>query len=235
MPGARPAQWLAALALATLFLAGCQDSTASTLVPSGPRAAVAADLWWLMFWVGVPIYALVLAALLLALIRARRRRQPDADGGMDETWLIVGGGVVLPLLVLPILWVATLRAMAAEAQPPAPPALTITITGHQWWYEVQYPEQGVTLTNELRVPAGQTVALRVTSADVIHSFWIPRLMGKIDMLPGVVNERWLVAAEPGSYLVECAEFCGLLHARMQMFVVAEPPAQFAAWLASQQR
>ena len=221
----------AAVLLAAVLLAGCQGA-ASTLEPSGPRAALAADLWWLMFWLSIAIFAVVLAALAYAVVRSVRQRPDAGHAVIDDNLLIVGGGIVLPLIVLPILWVATLRGMRADAAPPAPPALTIEVVARQWSYEVRYPEQGITLANEMRLPAGQPVTLRVTSTDVIHSFWVPRLMGKVDMLPGKVIETWLLAAEPGTYLVECAEFCGLWHAKMHMSIVAEPPAQFAAWLAS---
>jgi cytochrome c oxidase subunit 2 len=220
----------AAILLAAVLLASCRGA-ASTLEPSGPRAALAADLWWLMFWLSMAIFAVVVAALAYALVRSVRQGGEAGRASVDDNLLIVGGGIVLPLIVLPILWVATLRGMRADAAPPAPPVLTVEVVARQWSYEVRYPDHGITLANELRMPAGQPVTLRVTSTDVIHSFWVPRLMGKVDMLPGKVNETWLLAAEPGTYLVECAEFCGLWHAKMHMSIVAEPPAEFAAWLA----
>jgi cytochrome c oxidase subunit 2 len=185
-----------------------------------------------MFWLSMAIFALVLVVLAGALVRSGRERQDDEVPLVSDTFLIVGGGVVLPIIVLPILWVATLQSMRVDAEPPVPPALTVEVVGRQWGYEVRYPEQGITLSNEMRLPVGAPVELRVTSADVIHSFWVPRLMGKIDMLPGKVQRGWVQADEPGTYLVECAEFCGLWHAKMHMSIVAEPPAQFAAWLAS---
>ncbi len=221
----------AALPVAALLLVGCQGA-GSTLEPSGPRGAQAANLWWLMFWLSVAIFALVLAVLGYAFVRAGRARGDDAPAAIDDNFLIVAGGIVLPIVILPILWVATLRGMSVDAEPSVPAALTVEVLGRQWGYEVRYPQQGLTLANEMRLPAGQPIELRVTSADVIHSFWVPRLMGKVDMLPGKVTRTWLQADEPGTYLVECAEFCGLWHARMHMSIVAEPPAQFAAWLAT---
>lgn len=218
--------------VAGLLGAGCQG-TASTLDPRGPRASQAADLWWIMFWLGLAGYVAVLILLLYAIVRSRPNRPRATRQVVDDNLLIVSGGVVLPLVVLPIVWVVTLQTMHTVATPPEPPDLTIEVVGHQWWYEVRYPQRGATLTNELRLPVGRSVELRVTSADVIHSFWVPRLMGKIDMVPGKVNGRWLAAAEPGRYLVECAEFCGLWHAKMQMSILAQPPAEFDAWLASQ--
>jgi cytochrome c oxidase subunit 2 len=228
MPVCRFSRWGVLLAVCS---AGCQGA-GSTLAPGGPRAALAANLWWLMFWLSMAIFALVLVVLAGALVRAGRERRDDATPLVSDTFLIVGGGVVLPIVVLPILWVATLQSMRVDAAPPVPPALAVEVVGRQWGYEVRYPEQGITLENEMRLPAGAPVELRVTSADVIHSFWVPRLMGKVDMLPGKVQRGWVQADEPGTYLVECAEFCGLWHAKMHMSIVAEPPAQFAVWLAS---
>jgi cytochrome c oxidase subunit 2 len=188
-----------------------------------------------MFGLGTAVYVLVLGILFYAIFRARRPAENQPGQVVDGNMLIIGGGIVIPLLVLPIIWAITLRSMAELAEPPSPPTLTVEVTGHQWWYEVRDPERGISRRNEMRIPAGEVVQLRVGSADVIHSFWIPRLMGKIDMIPGRINQIWFAASQPGTYLVECAEFCGLQHATMQMEVVAMPAAEFAAWLTSQRR
>jgi cytochrome c oxidase subunit 2 len=174
--------------------------------------------------IGIAVYVLVLAALLVAVVR-RHRESPL----VRDSVVIVGGGVVLPLLVLPVLWVATLLPMR-ELAVRAEPAVTIEVIGHQWWYEVRYPDQGIVLRDEMRIPAGRGVLLRLTSADVIHSFWAPRLAGKMDMIPGRTTELWIEASRPGTYLVQCAEFCGLWHARMRMEIVADTPEAFARWL-----
>lgn len=176
---------------------------------------------------GFSIVVVALVAALLGIAIARRSR-PEIwrEGRISDSALIVGGGILLPALVLPLLWAVTLRDMRALTDPRSPPALTIEITAHQWWYEVRYPEHGLMFRDELFIPAGQTVLLRVTSTDVIHSLWIPRLNGKIDMIPGRTNELRLEASRPGSYPVLCAEFCGLRHADMRMRVTAETPAAF---------
>jgi cytochrome c oxidase subunit 2 len=186
-----------------------------------------------MFGLGTAVYVVVLGFLLFALVRSRRAQEQERAEGIDSNLLIIGGGIIAPLLILPIIWVLTLRSMATLADPPTPPQLTVEVMGRQWSYEVRYPSQRVTLINEMRIPAGTPVQLKVASADVIHSFWVPRLMGKIDMVPGRINERWIEASQPGTYLVECAEFCGLWHARMRMHVVAMAPNEFAVWLAEQ--
>lgn len=202
---------------------------ASTLDPAGPRAARVAQLTWVMSALGAAVYLLVLGALFLALRRSAGRPILESPG---DTRLIVAGGILLPALVIPLLWVLTLRDVAATLEPPSEAALTVEITAHQWRYEVRYPDHGVTVEDEMRIPSGVPVRIRVTSADVIHSFWVPRLAGKIDMIPGRTNEYWIQADEPGVYPAVCSEFCGLEHALMRMDVTAEDPSEFARWLAT---
>jgi cytochrome c oxidase subunit 2 len=113
-------------------------------------------------------------------------------------------------------------------------ALTIEVIGHQWWWEVRYPEQQLVTANEIHIPVGQPVTLKLTSADVIHSFWVPELHGKRDLIPGRVNDFWLQADEAGDYWGLCAEFCGTQHAKMLFVLVAEPPEMFEQWVAAQQ-
>ena len=120
--------------------------------------------------------------------------------------------------------------------PPEPAsAVTIEVTGHQWWWEVRYPEEQVVTANEIHIPVGRPVRVDMTSADVIHSFWVPELHGKMDMIPGRTDVIWLQTDVPGSYRGQCAEFCGLQHAKMALYVVAEPPETFAAWLDQQRQ
>lgn len=201
-----------------------------SLDPQGPVAAAMADLWWLMLVLGTLVF------LLFGVLLARGlRRSPDgeevsadADRRLIRRWL-VGGGVILPGVVLTVVLAATLWAM--RATPAAPDgALVIEVVGHQWWWEIRYPEQGVTTANEIHMPVGRPVVFELTSADVIHSFWVPPLGGKMDMLPERVNTMTLQADQPGRHRSQCAEFCGLQHARMAMIVVAESPEDFDAWL-----
>lgn len=200
------------------------------LDPAGPRAEVIAQLALIMSALGIAVFLAVMAALFLAVRRSDGGRPLIAAPSAER--LIVGGGILLPALVIPLLWVITMRDIAATLEPPTEPELTVEVTAHQWWYEVSYPDHGVTVTNEMRIPAGVPVRIEVTSADVIHSFWIPRLMGKIDMIPGRTNHYWFQADEPGRYPAICSEFCGLWHARMRMDVTAETAADFERWLAS---
>ncbi len=206
---------------------------AGALDPQGPVAEAMADLWWLMFGLGVVVFAVVVGLLAVALFRRRRPSEDTAgDSGTVRTF-IVGGGVVMPVIVLVVVLVATVSAMRFVPSRAPAGALVVEVVGHQWWWEVRYPEGGVTTRNELHLPVGQPVALQLTSADVIHSFWVPALGGKMDLLPDGVNTLVLQADQPGEHLSQCAEFCGLEHATMRLMVVAEPAEQFTAWLARQ--
>ena len=207
-----------------------------SLDPQGPAAEVMADLWWLLLGLGVVVF--VAFAVLLALGLFRRR--PAAEDGSGRPapnrlgrW-IVGGGVVTPLIVLAVVFGATVQAMRDLPDRVTSEALVVEVVGHQWWWEVRYPAEEITTTNELHIPVGRPVALQLTSADVIHSFWVPALAGKMDLLPDYVNTLVLQADEPGEHLSHCAEFCGLRHANHRLIVVAEPPDRFAAWVADQQ-
>jgi cytochrome c oxidase subunit II len=203
------------------------------LDPRGPVSEAIADLWWLMLGLGVAVIVAVVVVLALGLFRRRPaaeqepgRERPDRFG----RWFVVGG-VVVPLLILVIVFGATVQAMRSVSNTAPSDALVIEVVGHQFWWEVRYPEHGITVRDELHLPVGRPVNLQLSSADVIHSFWVPELAGKIDMLPDHPNTLVLQADRPGVYLNRCAEFCGLEHTRMVMTVVAEPEEQFAAWVA----
>jgi cytochrome c oxidase subunit 2 len=203
------------------------------LDPQGPVSEVMADLWWLMLGLGGLVFVAVVVFLALGLFR--RRPAAEEEAGREPPtrfgrWFVVGG-VVVPLLILTVVFGATVWGMRAIPTAAPSDALVIEVVGHQFWWEVRYPDQGVTVTNELHLPVGRRVNLQLRSADVIHSFWVPELAGKIDMLPDYPNTLVLEADRPGVHLSRCAEFCGLEHTRMVMTVVAEPEEQFAAWVA----
>jgi cytochrome c oxidase subunit II len=203
------------------------------LDPQGPVAEAMAELWWLMLGLSVVVFAVVTVVLVLGLFRRRQAGEPPPGGQRPASfgrWFVVGG-VVVPLVVLTVVFGATVRAMRSVPTGSAPEALVIEVVGHQFWWEVRYPDSGITLTNELHLPVGRPVNLRLTSADVIHSFWVPALAGKIDLLPDRTNTLVLQADEPGQHRSRCAEFCGLEHTKMVMTVVAEPEERFDAWVA----
>jgi cytochrome c oxidase subunit 2 len=233
----RPAR-LIILGLA-LLLGGCSGSP-SALAPGGVRAAQIAALWWLLLGLAA---AACLGILLLVLAVASQsqpfpptlppRRAPAGRLGQAARLAgVVGGGILLPLGVLAGVQAVAVQTLAAQtALPPAP--LTVQVRGHQYWWEVRYPQAGVTSANELHVPVATPVRLELSSADVLHSFWVPELVGKTDLVPGQVNVTWLRVEQAGRYRGQCAEYCGLQHAHMALLVVAEPPQGFAAWLQQQ--
>ena len=201
------------------------------LDPQGPVSEAMAGLWWLMFWLGVAVVVVVVVVLALGLFRRRPAGEPPPDRqGSFGRWFVVAG-VVVPLVILLVVFGATVRAMRFVPTSAPPEALVIEVVGHQFWWEVRYPEHGITLRDELHMPVGRPVNLQLSSADVIHSFWVPELAGKIDMLPDRTNTLVLEADQPGQYVSRCAEFCGLEHTRMVLTVVAEPEDRFAAWVA----
>lgn len=212
-------------------VSGCANAP-STLQPQGPAAAKVTTLWWVLFIVATIVFVIVMGLLAYALWRPRRRAQDD--GGMGSGRFFIGvGGVLVPAIVLVGVMIYTVGVQNAISTP-SDPAFTVQIIGHQWWWEVHYPGQGFTTANEVHIPVGQPVLLKLTAADVIHSFWAPQLQVKMDLLPGQTNTTWVMADRPGAYQVQCAEFCGLQHAHMRLLIVAEPANQVTAWVANQQ-
>jgi cytochrome c oxidase subunit II len=200
---------------------------------AGPRAALTANLWWFMLAMGLGVYLLVMLLLAFGLLARPGGRWQLADSA--RTRLVVVGGLLAPALVLVILLGADLRTLVAVAAPPAPADLTLEVVGHQWWWEVRYPDQHFATANEIHIPTQSIVLIHLTSVDVIHSLWVPRLAGKTDVVPGQTSSMWLQADTPGDYRGECAEYCGIQHANMVFSVVAQPADQFQAWVAAQQQ
>jgi cytochrome c oxidase subunit 2 len=210
---------------------------AQSLDPEGPAAESMADLWWLMLALGVAVFVVFAVVLALGLFRTRPPEVPEPGAeapGRFGAWMI-GAGVAVPLVVIAVVFAATVQTMRAVPTTAPEGALVIDVIGHQWWWEVHYPEDDVTTANEMHIPVGRPVALRLTSADMIHSFWVPALGGKLDMLPDKVNTLVLEADEPGEHVSRCAEFCGLQHTWMGMVVVAEAEERFDSWVASRLR
>ena len=226
------------LALA-LTLSACSGQFGSAN-PVGPQARRISDLTWYLAITGTAVFLAVTGLLLFALWRAHRRQ--DALGGHEverhlTRWTI--GGVAVTTLILLVTLVYNYYTGRRLADFADPSAITIRVIGHQWWWEVQYIDPAYdrrfTTANEIHVPVGRKVRLEVQSRDVIHSFWVPTLHGKLDLIPGYTGTTYFRADEPGVYLGRCAEYCGLQHAHMDLRVIAEPPAQFAAWYEGQLR
>jgi cytochrome c oxidase subunit 2 len=194
-------------------------------------------LWWVMFGVACVGFALIGFLLLLGWWRRNRRELP---GGGDErvaTWLVVGLGIVTPIVLLSALFVwSDIFVMRSVAAPrPGSTPITIDVIGHDWWWEARYAGTPVVTANEIHIPTRTRVQVVGTTADVIHSFWVPELARKIDLIPGRQNRLLLDADRPGRYRGQCSEFCGLQHAHMAVVVVAQRPAAFRRWLAAQKQ
>jgi cytochrome c oxidase subunit II len=218
--------------LAGFVAAGC-GGPASALDPRGPGAAQIASLTWILIGVAAILYLAVLAALGIAV--TRRRAQP-AGGDRWARAGVVAGGILLPLLVLPVLFTVSVRTLAALTRPESP-AFVVEVVGQQYWWDLRYRAPDgrdlAVAANELHLPAGRRVELHLRSVDVIHSFWVPALQGKLDLIPGKTNVTWVSADQPGVYPGQCAEYCGIQHALMRLLVVVQTPDEFDAWLASQ--
>jgi cytochrome c oxidase subunit 2 len=209
---------------------------AGSLDPQGPVADEIAGLWWLLLVLGSIVYVAFVTSLAVALFR---RPAPEADPArspvasrLARRW-IVGAGIVMPVVVLAVVYGATLESTGDTWREPLPDSTAIDVIGHQWFWEVRYPGTEVVTRNELHIPVGSPVEIRLTSADVIHSFWVPELAGKMDALPERTNVLVLEADTAGEHTSVCAEFCGLQHAEMIVRVVAEPRYRFDAWLSAE--
>ena len=216
-----------------LATTGCGGDSMSTLSPESHSESVITQIFWVTF-VGSAIGFGVIVLLLF--LGWWRRDTPTLPGGGDEktaTGVVIGLGVALPIVLLVALFVYSdlfaLDSIAAPAK--GSTQLTVDVTGRQFWWDVRYPASGAVTANEIHIPVHTRVDIVARTADVIHSFWIPRLDKKMDMIPGQANHLLLVADKPGVYPGHCAEFCGLQHAHMAVEVIAEPRAKFEQWLA----
>src|SRR4051812_1429137 len=221
----------------------------SALTPAGEQGASITRLWWIYFWVLAVIFILVAIFICLAMLRRRPSVAEEISSGLLEQTAapqertlakVVIGAVLASIVVLFVLLFfdffagRSIYALNDENTGDAD-ALTIKVTGHQWWWQVDYenkaePSKMMTTANELHVPVGRPVKLTLQSSDVIHSFWVPNMHGKKDLVPGHPTEIWLTATRPGTFRGQCAEFCGLQHAHMRLTFVADTPEQFEKWM-----
>ena len=236
------------LALATGILAGTvyarvPDQVTSIFKPLSTPAELSYQTALLALAVCAVIFLIVGGILAYTIIRFRRRASDDGS----EPPQIYGSNqielawTVIPILIVFVLVLVTARTIADVQNHPAPPdSLKVTVVGHQWWWEIRYPELGFVTANEVHVPVSypdkrKLTYLRLESADVAHSFWVPQLAGKTDVIPNRVNMMWIEPKEVGTYLGNCAEYCGTQHARMLLRVIAHEPDDFARWVAAQQQ
>jgi len=209
--------------------------------PQATPAESVYHLSLLVIAVCAAIFFVVAGLLTFTIVRFRRRRH---DNGNEPAQVYGSNRIevawtVIPVLIVLVLTMATARVVIAIQNKPAPKeALQVTVIGHQWWWEVRYPELGIVTANELRVPVSTDANpaltfLKLQSADVAHSFWVPQLAGKTDLIPGRTNSMWIDPRQEGTFLGNCAEYCGLQHANMLLRVVVQPPADFKKWAAQE--
>lgn len=219
-------------ALVVFLLTGC-GGPLSTLDPAGRGAQQIAELfWWLVGGAG----AVWVAVIFLAVYAIRLR--PEAHNRRRAGILIIGGGAVLPTLILSAYLVIGLRGLPRLTAPAPEGSLHVNVSGEQWWWRVRYPLPSggdVELANEIRLPVGEPVQFFLESPDVIHSFWIPSIGGKVDMIPGRVNRLTLEPTRTGVFRGACAEYCGTSHARMHFYAVVMERSDFDRWLEEQSR
>jgi cytochrome c oxidase subunit 2 len=223
-----------------LAVASDPASTTSIFAPLSEPAETILGAALVVLGVCGVIFVVVVTLLVYAIIRFRRRPgeqgEPPQVYGSDRLEI---AWTVLPVLVVVVLSLVSARTIYDVQGAVKPPgAVDVRLIGHQWWWEVQYPALGVTTANEIHVPlaagrGGVPTFLTLESADVVHSFWVPRLTGKTDLIPNRVNHTWIAPQEAGLYLGQCAEFCGTQHAHMLLRVYAHPPEEFARWAAAE--
>jgi cytochrome c oxidase subunit 2 len=243
MTGQSFRRWCALAAAGSL--AGCAGNQ-SALDPAGVQASRISDVWWFYFWVTAAVYLAVIVAMFVALVRGLRRVEPSSAANVPLTeqherrrGKVVLGLAIATAVTLFVLMIVDFRSGRAIASlgGGTDAIRKIRVTGHQWWWEVEYveaqPHLTVTTANELHLPAGVPLEFELLTTDVIHSFWIPNLHGKRDLIPGQTTSLRLQADREGTYYGQCAEFCGMQHANMRLVVTVESRKEFDDWLARQ--
>jgi cytochrome c oxidase subunit 2 len=230
----------AACAIALLGLASGlakAESPLSYLRSAGAKADTTLPLTWGLIVISAAVVVIVCALVLTAIARSRSRPAGDVAAADENASWWVYFGVLVSTFVLVVALVWTVRVLAVVNAPPGKPALTIEITGNQWWWKARYlnddASKVLTTANEIHIPVGKPVRIQLLASDVIHSFWVPALAGKTDTIPGQVNTAWIEASQPGRYQGQCTEYCGLQHAHMAFDVVADAPDDFSRWLDAQ--
>ena len=225
-----------------LFSSCTPDHLQSTFDTSGPVAESQLTLFYWIFWAAVVVFVVVVGALLYTVIRYRRKPGDADPEQIHGHTLIEIAWTIIPAIVLAIVAVPTVITIFYNANSPLPTeegGMTVEVVANQWWWKFTYlndaanPDDDLVTSNELHIPVGEVVNIKLDSRDVLHSFWIPKLAGKVDIIPNQQNTMWIQADKEGVYLGQCAEFCGVAHALMRFVVVAESKEEFNDWMASQ--
>ena len=222
------------MVLSVLLIGGCAwDTPQSTLVARSDFARAILGVYTIIIWSAVIIGTVVFVVLAWVIVRYRDRPGAPPPSRTRGHSLLEIAWTIAPALVLLVIAIPTIHVIFRTEGRPAPGSLDVVVRGWQWWWEFRYPTLDVVTANELHLPAGRPVLLRLEGPDVIHSFWVPRLGGKRDVVPGRHNRITLTAESPGEYLGQCAEFCGASHANMRLRVIVQTPADFDRWAAAQ--
>lgn len=240
---ARLAHVFGILVGATLLatVAGCTPTHhQSTFGTVGPVAESQLTLFYWIFWAALIVFIAVEGALIYTVVRYRRKpgdKDPDQTHGHTSLEI---GWTILPTLILAIVAIPTVFTIFDNARSPDPEALTVNVIAHQWWWEFHYPdpknpENKIVTANEIHIPTNEVINITLDSKDVLHSFWIPKIAGKVDIVPNNTNTMWIRANESGEFFGQCAEFCGEAHALMKFKVIAQPRLEFDTWLVNQRQ
>jgi cytochrome c oxidase subunit II len=232
------AQITAQLGLPFFTVPAAAQTPMTYMIGHGAKTYPIVALTWGTLIISIVVVLIVSALLIAGLVRRRPPLVADAAGRLPVllpagglSWIWIGVGATFVVLLATVIW--TMAVLADVYAPPRSPGLRIEVTGHQWWWEVRYNDENPSLVfttaNEIHIPAGVPVQVTLRGADVIHSFWVPALTGKTDVIPGQSNVTWLEARKPGIYRGQCTEYCGAEHAKMALFVIADRPEDFVKW------
>ena len=223
-------------ALAAVFV-GCTPShPQSTFDTFGPVSESQRTLFLIIFWTGLVVFVTVITTLVFVVLRYRRKSGDEDPEQIHGSSRLELAWTIAPAVIIVFIAVPTIITIFDNANSPNPPeegGLVVEAIGRQWWFEFRYPEEDILTANEMHIPVGEVINIKLESVDVIHSFWVPKLAGKMDMIPNNENFIWIQADEPGEYSGQCAEFCGIAHANMRFTVIAESREEYEAWLTEQ--
>jgi cytochrome c oxidase subunit 2 len=226
----------ASLVLMLITLTGCAGSP-SIFEPMSENARQISDLVLKVYIIAAVVFVVVEGLLIFAALRYSRKKAAPASQIEGNTRFEIGW-TILPAVVLLIVFLISLSTLTGVAYQPAAlandPPVNVTVIGHQWWWEIQYPDLKITTAGEMHVPVGTLINLNIESVDVVHSYWVPQLGGKIDAVPGHTNKTWFRATQTGIFSGQCSEFCGLEHGDMRFVVVVQTLADYQNWVTDQQ-
>jgi cytochrome c oxidase subunit 2 len=213
-------------------LTGCQRTEMSVLDPAGPVAKLQLSVLLISIYIMIGVFVVAMGIMVYVLVRYRSRpdqkqppKQVEGNHVLEVVW------TVIPIILLGILAVPTVTtAFNLDEKPAGSDVINVKVKASQFWWQFEYPDLGIVTGEELHIPTGKKVYLQLETTDVMHSFWVPRIAGKTDLIPGRTNTMWIQADQPGQYIGKCAEFCGPSHGVMDFLVVAEDPQQFQSWV-----